>query len=97
MKSHFQLDKEYDDRTMRIFRTTEQYISKYTPLKYIHRMSYKNFVRILINLYKVKHRYGKITLVGVRAKMEKMAYISDKKWLLEKMEEIENKTIKANH
>ena len=53
-----------------------------------NKKSYKNFTQILINLYRVRHKMGKQTIESVQNKLDKMDVVSDKKWLLEKIEEI---------
>ena len=88
IKSHYQLDQEYDERTVTIFRNTEQYVHKYKSLNSVNRSGFKNFVRVLILLYKIKFCSGKMTLERVQDKMGKMSYISDKVWLMEKIEEL---------
>ncbi len=86
IKSHYEMDIEYDERTMTIFRSAEQFFAKHQQLKSIRKQAYKNFIRLLINIYKVRFRVGKGTIASVHKKMEQMNYISDKKWLLEKLE-----------
>jgi len=88
LKAHYQLDKEYDERTMQIFRSVERFVRGNQTLSTFAKKSYKNLIQIIINLYRVKHRVGKRTLEQIRQKMEKMNFIGDKKWLLEKIEEI---------
>lgn len=86
LKAHFLMDEDYDERSMRIFRSAESFIQKNPSLETIRKKSYKNFIRLLINLYRIKHRVGKRTLTSFQAKMDTMQFIFDKKWLLEQME-----------
>lgn len=88
LKAYYQMDKHYDERTMQIFRSTERYININKSMPFSHKRSYKNFIQIAINLYRIKHRVGKRTLESMQNKLAKMDFINDKKWLLEKMEDI---------
>lgn len=88
LKSYYEIDKQYDERTMQIFRSAERFIETNQELTYAPKKSYKNFIQILINLYRVRHKEGKTTIKGVENKLEKMAYVSDKKWLVDKIENL---------
>jgi len=88
LKSYYLLDTEYDERTMQIFRSAERFIQTNPELPHAHKKSYKNFIQILINLYRVYHKKGKTTIEGIENKLEKMTYISDKQWLVEKIKEL---------
>jgi len=43
---------------------------------------------VLINLYRVRHRVTKMTPQSLRVKLEKAELLSDKRWLLEKIDEL---------
>jgi len=86
-KSHYLLDREYDERTLRIFLISERYIMNQKTMGANNKKAYKNFVRILINIYKYKHRAGKTTKENIINKLQKMEFISDKKWLLQMIED----------
>lgn len=88
LKSYYQMDTTYDQRTIQIFRTAEKFVQSIKTTSTAYKKSYKNFIQILINLYRVRHRVGKRTLVGVQNKLAKMDFVSDKKWLLEKIAEL---------
>lgn len=90
VKAHFELDEEYDERTMTIFRTIELYMINNNSLKASQKRGYKNFVRMLINLYKVKYQVGKGTPEKIIDKMNQLEFISDKKWLIEKVHELKH-------
>lgn len=89
LKSHYETDKEYDERTMQIFRSTGKYIQENKSLSSAHRKAYKNFIQALINLYRVRHKATKITLERVKEKLEKFEVFTDKQWLIEKIGELE--------
>ena len=88
LKSHYELDKEYDERTIRIFLISERFVNKNKALVSKDKKAYKNFVRILINIYNIRHGAGKMTPEKVKKKLEKLEFVSDKKWLEEKCREI---------
>lgn len=89
LKSHYETDEEYDERTVQIFRSTEKFVSDSKQLSPARKKADKNFINALINLYRVKHRAGKMTTQSIRKKIEKFELINDKRWLLEKIEELE--------
>ncbi len=89
MKAHYETDQEYDERTLQIFRSTEKYFNENQQLTPRNKKAYKNFIRTLINVYRVRHRATKMTLEGIKKKLEKQEVNSDKQWLMEKVEELE--------
>lgn len=91
LKSYYQIDTFYDERTMRIFRSTEQFVQTNKSISITIKKSYKNFTLLLINLYRVRHKMGKRTLESIQNKLEKMEFVSDKKWLLEQIMALNNK------
>jgi len=50
--------------------------------------SYKNFIRTLINLYRIKHGVTKMQLENVKQKLLAQKLNSNKSWLLEKIGEL---------
>lgn len=88
LQAYYELDRDYDERTMQIFRSTEHFIKVHKDLPTTHKRSYKNFIQVLINLYRVRHGVGKRTLEGVSAKLSKMESVMARQWLLEKIKEV---------
>lgn len=88
LKSHYETDLEYDERTMQIFRSAEKFMHDNKSLPSGHKIGYKNFIRLLINLYRIRHRATKISLARLGEKLEQAEFISDKHWLVEKMKEL---------
>ena len=82
------MDKEYDNRTVQIFRSVERFVLTNKSMPNSHKKSYKNFIQILINLYRIHHKMGKQTLVSLQEKMDKMEFLTDKKWLLDRFKEM---------
>jgi len=88
LKSYYELDDEYDERTMQQFRSTKRFIHDNKLLKVNDKQGWKNFVSAAANLYKVRHRYGKIRLETVQKQIDNFKSINDKRWLLEKIGEM---------
>lgn len=91
LKSHYLLDNEFDERTLRIFLMAERYIKSQKKMATNNKKAYKNFVRILINIYKFKHRTGKISKENILKKIHNMDFMSDKKWLLQMLKNLPDK------
>jgi len=88
LKSHYELDKEYDERTLRTLLLSERFIQSHKGLIQRDKKAYKNFVRILINIYNTRHGAGRMTPEKIRKKLEKLEFVSDKKWLEDKIDEL---------
>lgn len=88
LKSHYMLDEEYDERTMRIFLWTEKFIKEQKKMVTNDKSAYKNFVRILINIYKLKHKAGKTSKEKLHLKINNLEVLSDKKWLTQVLNEL---------
>jgi len=88
LKSHYEFDTAYDERTIRTFLMAERFVNKNKSLVSKDKKAYKNFVRILINIYNTRHGAGKMTAEKVKKKLEKLEFVSDKKWLEEKIERL---------
>jgi len=86
LKCHYELDEEYDERAMRRFVMAERYIQSNKELTSKNKKAYKNFIRFLLNTYRIKHKATRMTLESIINKIDKAEFISDKKWLLEKIE-----------
>jgi len=88
LKSYYELDEDYDERTMQQFRSTKRFIKENKSLKITGKQGWENFVSAAANLYKVRHQYGKITVERVQQQIDNFKSINDKRWLLEKMNEL---------
>lgn len=89
MKSYYEIDKDYDERTMQIFRSTEKFFNENKALTPKAKKGYKNFIRTLINLYRIRHMATKMKLKSIKTKLEQQEVNSDKFWLLEKIGALE--------
>ncbi len=88
MKSHYELDSDYSERSEQIFRSFMKYIRQSKMHKAQHKKLYINFTKTLIGLYRIKHRFGNRSIDVIRERIDKYEAIADKKWLLEKIEEL---------
>jgi len=57
----------------------------------VDKKTYKSTIRIFYNLYRCKHRVGKMTLETLQQKIEQAEYIASKAWLLEKIEALKKR------
>jgi len=88
MKTHYEVDETYDERTVQIFRSAEKYFTANKLISNNNRLAYKNFVRMLINLYRIKHIETKMKISSFRNKLNSQKFNQDKSWLLAKLEEL---------
>lgn len=88
IKSHYEIDKEYDERTVQIYRSAEKYFTTNKQLGNKTSRSYKNFIRILINLYRIKHTATKMTLGKLEEKLALQKFNADKIWLSAKIKKL---------
>lgn len=93
MKAHYEVDDTYDERTLQIFRSAEKYFGSNKLISSSNRMAYKNFVRMLINLYRIKHEVTKMKLSIFTDKLNNQKLNHDKNWLLSKLGEIKESNI----
>lgn len=89
MKANYEVDEHYDERTVQIFRSAEKYFIANKLISNNNRTAYKNFVRMLINLYRIKHKVTKMKAGSFVKKLEAQKFNQDKSWLLAKLSKIE--------
>ena len=87
IKAHYETDKDYDERTIQIFRAAEKFFKDNKHLSIVKKKRGRNFCRILTYAYKFRHRNTKMTLDSIKTKLDKQS-VSDKTWLLEKIGEL---------
>lgn len=88
IKSYYEIDQEYDERTIRKFNSVRSFIREQKRLSPKVKKGHKNFIELLTNIYRIRHQQGKVVISRVLEKMEKMKSISDPKWIREKIEEL---------
>ena len=88
LKSYYERDKDYSERSEQIFRSFMEYMRQNKVHSSRQKQGYINFTKTLIGLYRIKHRFGNRSIDVVRKRLDKYEVVSDKKWLLEKIEEL---------
>jgi len=87
IKNLYELDKEYEYFTLGVMESTKKYfVNKKNKTK--KDIEYKNFMGILINIYRFKHGFTKMKLKNIQEKLENQTLNADRKWLAEKIEEL---------
>jgi len=89
MKAYYELDNDYLETTHTLFRSFEKFIREHKSLTSKSKTSYKNFIRTLINLYRIKHDVTKMKLETLKEKLTIQKLNSNKSWLLKKIEDME--------
>jgi len=89
IKAFYELDTSYKETTHTLFRSFEKYIREHKNLTTKSKTSYKNFIRTLINLYRIKHSVTKMQLSNLKQKLSTQKLNSNKTWLQEKIAELE--------
>jgi len=92
IKCLYEGETDYDSM-MRSFRTSEKYFRENKSLSAKSKTSYANFIKILSLLYRVRHDVNaiKADVERIKEKLDARKVNSDKRWLLEKIKELQNK------
>jgi len=88
LKSYYELEKHYSEPTAQLFRSIEAFVMNNKQYTDIDKKVYKTTIRIFYNLYRYKHKVGKMTLDTMTEKIEQAEYIASKTWLIKKIEEL---------
>lgn len=88
MKIYYEIDKTYSEKTERFYRSADKFFSDNKLLSRETKKAGKNFIKMLLNLYRLKHEEGKMTVPKLQNKLKQYEFMASKKWLLEKMEEL---------
>ena len=93
LKCLYEKEKEYSEPTMQAFRSAHKYFKGDKSLAAKIRTGYTNFIQILMNLYRLRHNVNatKANAERIKEKLAQQKVNSDKRWLLEKIEELERK------
>jgi len=91
IKSYFELDKHYLDPVAQLFRSFEAYIRNHKLINTKDKTGYKNFIRVALNLYRLKHKVGIIKIDTLKGIIDKATFVFNRPWLLEKIEELEKR------
>jgi len=87
--TYYELEQHYTEPTAQLFRSLETFIKSHKLLSNKDKIMYKTFIRIFYNLYRIKHWVGTIKLDKLKDRINNAEFISNKLWLLEKIEELE--------
>ncbi len=93
-KREYEIGDDYDF-TLTAMESTEKHIYA-SRMKEEEKAPYIRFIRMLINLFNIKHNIGKKTLKSVKKELQATGHISDKKWLEEKIKELESQSAKIS-
>jgi len=94
LKCLYEKETEYSDYTMQAFRSTERFFRNHQSIAPKSKRGYKNFIQILIALYRTRHNINKTTadIDRIKSKLDEQKVNRDKRWLLEKIQELRGET-----
>jgi len=85
----YETEPDYNDATKQSFQSAKQFFNRNLKLHSKNKISHLNFITIFTGLYKYKHQVTKVTLLEIKDKMSNMNLIHKKKWLIDKINELE--------
>jgi len=89
IKSYFELGKCYSIPIAQLFRSFEAFVHNHKLIRKKTKVGYKNFIRVALNLYRLKHKIGIIKIETLKTIVEKATHIKYKNWLLDKIKHLE--------
>jgi len=91
LQSYYEKDTEYSHHTEQVLRSFKAFFRQSKMFANDIKESYINFASVVNSLYRIKHREGKETIGDVLKKIEQYDFLTNRGWLLEKIEELQNK------
>ncbi len=88
LKCLYEKGEDYSEPIVQAFRTAESFFKNHKSLPARRKKGYKNFIRILINLYRIRHYASQMSLERITEKLESQEVNIDRRWLLEKIGEM---------
>ena len=88
LKTYYELDKECSEATLQRFDTTIQAVRLHKKLSTQDKEAWGNFLYAAKGLYKIKHDINKTDAKQLGEKINGFVAVNDKKWLLEKLNEM---------
>jgi len=90
LKCLYEKETEYSEYTMQAFRSAERFFKNHQSITPKSKRGYKNFIQILIALYRTRHNINKNStdIERIKDKLNSQKVNSDKRWLLEKIKEL---------
>lgn len=87
LKCLYEKETEYNDYTMQAFRSAERFFKDHQSITPKSKGGYKNFIQILIGLYRTRHNVNAKSedIERIKDKLDQQKVNSDKRWLLEKI------------
>jgi len=94
LKCLYQKETEYSEYTMQAFRSAERFFRSHQSITPKSKKGYKNFIQILIALYRTRHNINAKPedIERIKNKLNEQKVNSDKRWLLEKIEDLRGET-----
>jgi len=91
LKCLYEKEKDYNEYTMTAFRSADSFFKTNKQLPQRSKTGYRNFITILMTLYRIRHREGARTVEWAAEQLAEQEVNSDKRWLLEKIEELKGR------
>jgi len=91
LKCMYEKEKDYNEYTMTAFRSADSFFKLNKELPQRNKTGYRNFITILMTLYRIRHHEGGRTLTWAEEQLTQQEVNSDKRWLLEKVEELKKR------
>lgn len=89
MRAFYETATDYEEHTHQLFRSFESYIREHKHLTKTDKKGHLNFIRLFINLYRIKHKVSRMSLNSLKTKLDTQQFNIDKKWLVEKITELQ--------
>lgn len=94
VKAYYENDTEYNHYTEQVIRSFKAFFKQSKTFNSSGKLSYINFGNITNSLYRVKHHEGRENIEDVVRKLENCEFITGKKWLLEKIKELQSRSVR---
>lgn len=94
IKSYYEYDTEYSHHTEQAIRSFKVFFKQSKYFSKEAKDAHINFGNIINSLYRIKHHEGRATIEDVSKKMEQHEFLMYRIWLLEKIEELQNKPVR---
>lgn len=88
IKCIYEKEKHYSNYDMQTFRSALKYFKENKSLASKIKKRYINFIKTFIHVYKFRHHETKMSLESIETKVNQQDTNADKRWLLEKIEEL---------
>jgi len=93
VRAYYENDSEYSHYTEQVIRSFKAFFRQDKIHKKGVKESYINFGHVINSLYRIKHNTGREIIEDVIHKLEDCEYITGKRWLLEKIKELQKRPV----